>query len=681
MPNTKQIAPLVSASLTLALAAAAAEPPPQQTRAGDGELAPTVVTSARGYETYLLKTPGGVGSVGQRDIFELSPAGVADLSKFLSGVDKTGDSPWGADINIRGLSRNSVVVLVDGARLETPTPINARLGMILPSSIDRVEVLKGPVSALYGSGSLGGVVNVITKGGTFSDTPEFRGSWSLTAKSNPGGFSSSLWAGWSAPDHYLDVILGGRDYDSYEDGSGRTLRNSQYSDYQAIIKAGYKPSADSELRVQLQYNNAENIGIPAGHGYLPSQGQYVTYPDTSRGLLQLSYTLHPASPRWKKSEFELYYHFNRRNVIIDRFPAPAPVDHIRLDADHDTYGFNWRNQFTAGQHTVTAGIDVWHRTLWSRRQRHLKNGAVMQDKTIPDSTFTSAGVYGEDSWEVTDRLTLSFGARLDLIEVENDAYGMWAARNERDVSWSAHLGAAYELTDALSTKAIVSSGYRAASLEERYAFINLGGGAKLFGDPDLDPEQSLFLEWGLDYETEDLKLSASVFHNSLEDLIVLENIPGGPDQRYANVSEARLYGVEASADWRIAEGWNAFANLSYTRGRDTRLNRDLPGIAPFNGLVGLRYKHGSGVWAQLETQFASSQNRTPPGTASTGSWSTVNLRLGYRFETAHAVHSIYAGVDNLFDETYQNYLSSSRSGTVSLYEPGRSINFGWKTEF
>ncbi len=646
-----------------------------------GELPETTIVSARGYETLLSSTPGGVDTVMGSAIFEDVPASVSDLADFMPGVTRSGDSPWGSDINIRGLSRNAVVVLVDGSRLETPTPINARLGMIDPSSIERIEVLKGPISSLYGSGSLGGVVNIITKGGQFSDTPTFGGSFSLTAKSNPSGFTSSLWASWAAPDHYLDVFLSGRDFDSYEDGDGREMRNSQYSDWQAIIKAGYKLNDHSTLRTQIQYSDASNIGIPAGHQYLPAHGQWVTYPETSRGLFDLSYTLQPQGKYWQESELKLFYHFNRRNVIINRFPAPAPIDHLRLKADHDTYGAKWQNKIETDKHTIVAGIDAWHRTLWSKRMRFLKNGRSVQDKAIPDSTFTSIGIFAEDSWEVNDRLTLSFGARLDSIEVENNAFGPWDARNEEDISWNAHFGAVYELTDSLSTKAIISSGYRSPSLEERYAYINLGGGSVLLGNPDLNSERSIFFEWGFDWTTEDVNLSATAFYNGLDDFVVVQGIQGTPHQGYANVSKARIYGVELKGEWKFADCYTLYGNLSYTNGKDTELNDELPNIAPFSGLVGIRYKNDNGFWGLLETQFAADQDDTPAGTSPVDGWEVVNLRIGYDFEVGKTKQSIYVGVDNLFDATYQNYLSSSRSGTVSLIEPGRSFNMGWKAEF
>jgi hemoglobin/transferrin/lactoferrin receptor protein len=666
--------------LGVLLPAAAFLPPLRGTAASTNLEA--VVVSARGYATALSDTPGGVGYVDERIVFEDQPASVPDLSKHLSGVSKNSDSAWGSDINIRGLSRDSVVVLVDGTRLETANAINARLGMIDPTVIERVEVLKGPVSSLYGSGTIGGVVNIITKGGGFREKEELTGGFSTGWKSNPEGFSSSLWGGWSSVNDYLYAIQTYRDFDSCEDGDGDTVRNSQFRDRQTTVKAGHRLNDNHSVEAQVQYYEGENIGIPGGNDQLPSAGQEVTYPVSRRGLIDLSYIWTPSTGNLEESRVKLYYHFNHRRVRIDHFPAATPVAEVRPHADHDTLGGQWQNRIQLENHTLVAGIDIWRRTLESDRDRELKNGKIISDKPLPDSSFLSAGGFGEDSWSVSDRLTLNYGARADWINVENDSEpGRWDDENEEDVSWNAHLGAVYDLSDQLSAKAILSSGYRAPSLEERYSVISLAGAGTRYGDPELDPETSIFTEWGLDWNSENLSASASVFLNELDDMIVVEDIAGTADQTYANVSEAEIFGAEFSADWRILETLSIYGNFSYLNGRDTETNDDLPGIAPINGLVGLRTEQSNGLWASLETEFAAEQDQTPGGTDETAGWQTVNARAGYDFTAARTKQTVYVGVDNLFDESYSNYLSSDRSGSVVLYEPGRSFSIGWQVEF
>lgn len=122
-----------------------------------------MVVSARGTEHQISQTPGGVGVVNEKVIFKTQPTSITNVTTRIPGVDKISDSAWGSAINIRGLGRNRVVFLIDGCRVNTATDINAQFGLIDPQEIERIEVLKGPISALYGSGSIGGIVNIITK--------------------------------------------------------------------------------------------------------------------------------------------------------------------------------------------------------------------------------------------------------------------------------------------------------------------------------------------------------------------------------------------------------------------------------------------------------------------------------------------------------------------------------------
>lgn len=642
-----------------------------------------IIVSARGYAAPLTSTPGGTGLIESRAVFKAQPVSVSDLGRYVPGVSRNADGAWGADINIRGLSRDSVVVLIDGARVETANNIAARLGLIDPLTVERIEILKGPVSSLYGSGSIGGVVNIITKGADFSSEPRPGGGVSVQGKSNPEGFGVSAWGSWTATNDFLYAAQTVRDFKSYEDGDGRTMQNSQFRDRQTTVKAGHRLTGSQTLKTQVQYYEGKDIGVPAGGEQLPAAGQWVTYPVTRRGLFDIAHIWNPPTGNWDESELKLYWHFNDRRAVIDRFPAA--VRELRAGADHDTFGGRWQNRIQLDSHTLVAGADVWQRNYDGYRQRELLSGTVISDKPLPDCSFLSAGGFAEDRWIASDRLTLSGGARADWIRVRNEAViqtfplPTWTANTEDDVSWNAHLGATYALNEALSAKGIVARGYRAANLEERFSYISLAGGGVLEGDPALDPEESLFTEWGLDWNGDRLRASASVFVNRLDNLIIVRNT-GGVDQRYANVREAEIAGVETEADWRLSEDWTLYGSLSWLNGRDTGAGDDLPDIAPLNGLFGVRGKSGAGLWGALETEFAARQNQTPSGTDEAAGWQTVNARVGYDFAAGKTKHTLYLGADNLLDESYNNYLSTSRSGSVILYEPGRSFSAAWKVE-
>jgi hemoglobin/transferrin/lactoferrin receptor protein len=321
-----------------------------------------------------------------------------------------------------------------------------------------------------------------------------------------------------------------------------------------------------------------------------------------------------------------------------------------------------------GDHELTLGLDLWERELTSDRTRQFASGATSSDTPLPDATYTSSGLFLEDTWFL-HALSVSLGARVDAIRVENEATPQWEPRKENETSWNAHLGATMELGGNLLAKGLVARGYRAASLEERYAFLELGGGRVKLGDPDLEPEESLFTEWGLHWVDKRLSCGVSVYYNDLDQLIS-ERVVDATTRVNANINEAEIYGIEAELRWLITPDWTLYANAAYAEGRDTQSNDALPGIPPLNGMTGLRYDRGAGFWAAAEHVFATRQDDVPPDVDPVAGWQTVDARAGYAFGGASLPQQVLVGVDNLFDETYTDYLTTSRGFTFN--EPGRS---------
>jgi len=650
-----------------------------------------VIVTARGMGAPLSRTPGGAGTVDAQTILETAPTGVADAASRIPGVERSADSPWGADIVIRGMARNRIAVLVDGCRLNTATDINGRLGFVNPADIERIEVLKGPVSELYGSGTIGGVVNIITKKGTFSDTPFRETVLTGTVESNPRGTDGHAAAAYNGPGQWARLSAGYRDHDSYEAGGGDEISNSQFRDAAGMLSVGrrWNPAHTTELAVQ--YLEARNVGIP-GRGVSLPTGPDVAYPRTGRTLVGLTHTFAPQGSLLQESRLNLYYQDVRRRVHIDHFPD-GPVLETRPGADHHTWGMKWLNIAASEDHTVTAGIDIWHWEIdHTERTRRFANGQTGVDASLGDVSQLSAGIFAEDDWAAGDRFILNMGARCDGIEAASDDLYDWIVPpssgmtpilkrdggDETDMSWSAHIGATWIVTSVWSTTVLASSGYRAPDLLDRFKYINLGGGVSVYGNPNLDPERSAFFEVGLHANTPDLRFSAAAYANFLKDLIA-ERIVSDAVIRMENVDTARIMGAELDLEWFFHPDVSMYGNIAYADGRNTATDDPLPSIAPLNGLAGLRYDSGGGFWTAVETEWAAAQNDAPPGVETSDAWAVVNLRGGWRFDTAHTRQEFVIGIVNLLDRDYRNYLSTSRG--IELKEPGRGVAVSWRVVF
>lgn len=653
-------------------------------------LEPITIT-ARGNETPAFETPGGVGVVTEEDIFLNQPTGIADAARRIPGVEKSSDSPWGSEINIRGLGRDAVIFLIDGCRVNTATDINARFGLVAPADIERIEVLKGPISALYGTGSTGGVVNVITKKGHVTPEPEHHAEGRFAWGDNPSGTEAYLNLGGGNSQGWVYASASYRDKDSYTAGDGEMVENSQFMDYQGRINAARQWNDQNVSEVRVLRMEGRDIGIP-GKGLSLPEGPQATYPRVGNTLINALHTLSPDSTHWKESTLSVYFDQIERRVLLNEFPE-GPMSEIRPSADHRTWGSRWQNRLEAADHTLVAGIEGWS---WqvnnTERIRNFANGTQGMDSALGDVRQLSAGLYGEDTWQMAPDWTLNAGGRWDYLEAESNDLDNWIeppttttpialkrqGRTDRDSAWNAHLGLTWNWRADWTMTLIGASSYRAPDLMERYKYINLGGGVELYGNPDLEPERSYFAEYGLHYSGRPLKWTASVFANFLEDLITEEQVTPTV-RRMANVDKAVISGIESDLEYHLFDNVFFYMTATWISGRNTTENDDLAFIPPLHGLVGARLQPAQGITGQAELEWAAEQNQVPDGTSETPAWATINLRLGYRLIYQGVSNEFLLGVDNLLDQAYCNALSTSRG--VDLEEPGIGFRVVWNIAF
>ncbi|TYT75553.1 TonB-dependent receptor plug domain-containing protein [Desulfobotulus mexicanus] len=650
-----------------------------------------VIVSARGSETPISQTPGGTALMDGASLLRSSPLGVTDALTRIPGLSVSPDSPWGSEINIRGLGRNRVIFLIDGARVHTSTDINARFGLVDTADIERVEVLKGPVSALYGSGSIGGVVNIITKKGNFSPVPSFHGSLITTFRDNPEGYGIHGRIQYNAPDYWLYASGSRRDHKNYKDGSGDKIHNSQFEDHGGNVKAGYRWNSLHSTRIQHQYLEGKNIGIPGrGEASMPQTAD-VTYPETLRTLTQLTHTFIPDQGLLQQSELNIFHQKIERNVRIDQLPPSGPLS-IHPSADHDTWGLKLLNSMKKGNHAFTLGADIWEWEMTSSRTRHFRDQTTGIDTPLADAKQLSAGVFGENNWRIHPSFSLNMGGRMDFIRAESKDHYAWIipqtpdapnpltrkADHHENMSWDLHAGLAWNFVPGWSMTFLGASSYRAPDLMERFKYIHLGQYA-VYGTPDLDPERSRFFEYGLHYVQQNLAASISAFINDLDDLIVEKRI-NSERHEMQNIERARIYGAEAELEYRFSGHWHAASNLAWTRGENRSEKHDLTGIPPLNGLLGIRHSPATGLNGHLELLWATKQTKVAPEEKTTPGWTSLNTGISYIFRQTKTIHEFALKVNNLMDTSYREHLSTGRK-PAELNAPGRSLAASYTLEF
>lgn len=646
---------------------------------------------------------------------------ISDAVKNEAGVSLLRDGIWGTEMTIRGMSRQNVVALIDGARIETSTEHAARLSLVDMSSIERIEIVKGAASSSYGTGATGGIINIVSRSPRFNDELMIGGNFSgglssaNTSKSVSGGIniSSEVWA----------LNLNG----SYRKASDMMtprgiIKNSRYEDQGISAALSIIPFDGHLFELKIQRMKAIDVGIPGGAPLFTDISD-VRYPVERRDMLSLNYRVMDITLFLKRLNFNVSRQYILRDVevlpyVVQTVPKVKKVSVLKLTpgADHNFNSLRLDGDFTLfNDNILNAGVDFWAREYTGRRERHQKietldslnnvtsvTYKITGEKPLPDSKFQSIGFFVQDDYEVIkNKLSISFGSRLDLIyvrgeETYNPDYEItnglrndnpssaklaWPFAEYNDESFSANLGGIYGFDENFSITLNLGYSFRSPSLEERFQFIDLGNLVRL-GNPYLEPEKGRFADLGLRYYNTDLKIISSFFYNSIIDYVVEE--PGLYEGRTArikkNVGAARLYGFDISGNFNVYDNFLVNAAFSLVNGEDTKTNQYLPMIPPVNGSIGVSFKNDVYFNPSASLDFYGWQKKVADGEQITPGYAVYNASVsspGYKFN--RSVVRFFAGIDNIFNKAYRNHLSTAR-GSVTI-EPGRSFYFKANVSF
>ena len=684
------------------------------------------VTSTR-YQTLQKDVPMPMEILSDDEISKRQYNTISDALDSKPGLSLVRDGIWATDISIRGLSKSNIVTNIDGNRIETATDISARLSMVDLNDVERIEVLKGGVSSLYGTGAFGGVVNIYTKNGDFSNKFIYGGS--LIGGYNTVNENSNGWMSlYASSQRFFAKISGSiRDARNVTTPKGE-LPNSQFKDNNISANLGFRPLKNHEFRLSYQRFRGIDIGVPGAGSLFPTNAA-VTYPKENRDMISGEYKIKEIGAPLKEFSVKYYYQSILRDVINNPFTIQSIkttsgklkqkvyVESITPNARHYTNGLQFKADWELGKSNyLITGVDFWMRALDSKREKNQRiesydttSGALLGtiyktigEKPIPDADYRSIGAYVQDEMKLfCDKLRINIGGRVDQIKVTNSlAYQpvyeivngtrnntpagqkiMWNSREANDISWSTNLGLIYSLTKNYDVTLNVSRSFRSPALEERYQYIDLGSSLRI-GNPDLAPEKGFFADLGFRVWRDRFTFNGNVFYNHFEDLVA--EVPGTYENRAAfiktNIGKARLYGYDFEVMYNIYKTFVTYGSLSYVRGEDTQNWVNLPQIAPMNARLGVKFSVYNYVSADINSELFNKQENTAPGEVDTPGYGVFNAALSSMpFKTKFAVFQLFAGVDNIFDKEYRNHLASNR-GLITI-EPGRNFYAKLKVNF
>lgn len=619
---------------------------------------------------------------------------VPDMLNVKTGITVVRDGIWGTDINIRGLSRQNIVTLIDGNRIETATNHAAGLSLIDMFDIERIEVIKGGISSLYGTGATGGVVNVSTK------IPSYTEKLNITAKIvsgynsvNNGGIgnisidaSSDIW--------YTKFSGSIRSAENTKTPQGM-LPNSQFRDNYFSGVVGVKPIENHELKISYQRFRGDDIGIPGGRPfpktavarYLLAQREMYS---VEYRLKNLFYSLPNTSVKYFRQEI-------KRSVELKPNSSTTALPRATHKTDGAQLQTNW---LINNNNQLAAGIDFWQRTYNGFRETITKTTTatkITADYPIPNSKYLSAGFFAQNESRLTDDLSVTVGGRFDLIQVTNDEtknpsyvstngvityppsnkLASFSAGKYNDKSWSGNIGVLYSITQEIDLAFNYAHAFRSPVLEERFQYINLGGNIYL-GNPNLNSERGNFFDVGLRVWNDDLSFKSSLFFNTFSNLVTDKPLIVDSLYQKANVGKAKLYGFDLGLEYVIMNKLTCYASTSFVRGEDIETKTNLPQIPPLNGRFGVKTSLLKYLSLEIAATVFADQNKTAFGEKETPGYTLFDFYLSSAIIDFNVIKlNLIAGVENVFDRQYRNHLSTNRGQILS--EPGR--NFFIRTNF
>lgn len=645
-----------------------------------------IVRSTRG--TRSVRSSSIPSAVTEGNTAAAEPSGgVTERLRDVPGLSLVSDGGWASTVAIRGMSRTNTVLSVDDVRLEAASDIAAVLSLIDPYDLERVEVVKGSGSVMNGTAASGGAVNCLIRRPSFTDDAALH--YEAVIGGGSVNRSRTLHASAEGADEEkrFRISLLSRDAGDYRTAAG-SVRSSGFHDGGVSLSGGLRLGGGQTIDLLAQQMEGKDIGIPGGSAIAAAATAKFSY--TRRSLVRGEYSVTGLLPTLPLITIRLARQSILRNVRIEQ-PGVLLTPH----AEHITWSGTAEAQYRpSDDHAVTAGIDLWERGLVSRREKYAANGTTTTEAPLPDAHFASLGAFVQDAWEIMPlRSTVTIGGRADRILVRNDATktplsvvrtadgtpvpftasSLWNTGTDRGTSGSVMAGIRHTIAEEWEGAFHYSTAFRAATLEERFQYIQLGSTLRV-GDPSLRPEQSAMMNASLRWTGRAAAVMADVYRTSFRDLIT--EVPGffhgGPALVKTNIGTAEVYGYEISASAAVTQQLLLHLRGAYTRGVDKSAGKDLPFMPPLTGSVTGEWRRPERCTLALEVTAVADQHRCAPGESATGGYLLAAVRIQSEpFVLFGATMTAGAGVQNLTDRLYRSHLSTLRG--LERNEPGRNV--------
>ena len=657
-----------------------------------------VITGSRTEEP-AFEVPQSISTITRKKIVEnnyrTTPEALADTAGVL--VQKTAHgqgSPF-----IRGLTGKQVLILVDGVRLNNSTfrfGPNQYLATIDPSSIERIEVVRGPGSVLYGSDALGGVINIITRKRMDYYLPTAQNSELNLAYGSADNEQTVRIATEGNVDN-MGYWLGAdaRNFDDLRGGGDvGTQFYTGYDEYHANATLSILPDENQRLDLIIQFTRQKDV--PRTDKFINSNERRIFNPQERRFL----------SLQWHDSGI--------KNTAMDHLRASInyQLQHEALERQKFTSTTikNYDDKISSTSLLLQADKTLNTKNILSYGLEHYRDrvkstrvdsdtgtgiSTLMRGNFPNGSKYSMTGVYLQNEYSFSNLSTITAGIRFSSNNAQTTLSG-FGNLGETYENITGSLRWSSEVKDGLRLFTGISQGFRAPNLDDIAVLKSTNEGEDV-PSPGLKSEESINYEAGLKLNRADWAGTLTTFYSDYTNLI--DRRPGtyqglsfiddngnsiqdtGEDnvvQKF-NVGDATIYGIELDGQFTFNDDWSGFGNISWAYGLNKTNSEPLSRIPPAKLMLGARWKvKGSPWWLEPTAELNSKQERlsardiSDPRIPSGGTpgYSLLNLRGGWQDD----LQSIDIALNNITDRKYKVHGSG-------LYGAGHEIKFSYLRRF
>lgn len=658
-----------------------------------------VVVTATRTENDVKKVPASTQVITQEDIKRGGATSVRNaLSMYANIFQKSKVRGGGHDIIIRGMETKHSLVMVNGHRISNEADANGlgnamSLDRININDVEKIEIVRGPSSALYGSEAMGGVLNIITKPSKeqtlltgLEHTSEDTSHWWHADTGRIGNFSMTLDARFNKINRSMPDTA--TESDPY--GTAQTYNASlnYYVNDHSYVNA-YMDYYSQHLKTDMGTPAMKPITLTTSSGKMSLSGQAMLEGTGSKAFKQKNYGI-SWNGKTDKNDWQIQAYMSKFNwsttsntKVLGSIP-PAGMEGMfnYLLQQKNAYDFNHdEHNMWAIEGRDSLRVNDHHRVTFGAE--------YVKDKV----SGTGLGANGDSVYSITENgttkssseKTLSSYAAYLQDEIE---YGKWfivpAIRYDHHSAYGSHtspkIGVTYNATDHFRIKANYGDGFKAPSVSQLYYDLDMQMGPNwvhLTGNPNLKPEKSKSWDLGVEAEFGKGYGSLTYFDNDVDNLIA--SIPKGTDNnghslyRYENVNKARIKGLENTLGYRFNDTLEFKVTSTLLDAKDTSAGKDLTQRARLSQIYQLIYDDhkdtgwSAVLWNQLDYKFVTGKTWEKSGESVKKSYSLTNFSLTRKVNKDTRV---YGSVQNIFDK---------KDADCDL--DGRFWSIGWEHKF